>query len=109
MYNIYSITDLEGFCLHVRDNAAKTLCDNNKEDLEEYITTQQVKNLVQSFSLGTDDNNDLMIDESSYEQILDAIIDDIYQAGLSKLAASDKINCAWDDAENCMIFWAKET
>lgn len=35
------------------------------------------------------------------------MVDFIYQSGLAKLAAQDKIDCAWDSSENKMMFWIK--
>lgn len=108
MNKTYSITDLDGFCLQIRNNAAQTIGDNT-EDLDQYITPQQIKQITESFSLGVDENDDIIIDEDGFDQIFENVVDSIYQSGLSKLASEDKINCAWDDENNCMVFWAKES
>jgi hypothetical protein len=49
------------------------------------------------------------MDEDQYNTIFDEVTDWIINSGLSKLAAEDKVQCAWDDEQNCMVFWYNET
>ena len=48
------------------------------------------------------------INEKSYWNIIIKVSEQIYQSALSKLAADDIIECAWDDDTNKMVFWIED-
>ena len=104
----YSICDIDGFCLALREAAAKSFTDNYSENLDDFISLKQIENILRKHSLGFDDNDDPIITEEIYYRIFDDIRDWIYGVGVAKLAAKDKIECAWDNELNEMIFWMKE-
>ena len=105
---IYSIPEIDDFAIFIRDNVAQTLCNNYIDNLDNFLTTGQVKSLIISRSLGMDENGNYMVDDDIVESLYEEIASIIYQSGLSKLAAQDLIDCAWDDSTNTMVFWAKE-
>lgn len=101
----YSIADMDGFIFQIRSGAAESITSDYTEDLDDFITLSQVKQLVINSSVGVDENGDYMITEDIFDAIFENIRDAIYQSGLSKLASKGIIECAWDDESNGMIFW----
>lgn len=102
---MYSIVDLEGYIDACRTEAALNYSDSCDEDLDTYITLNQARYIVDSYSLGFDENDNYIIDEDIHFDIVEEIQQWILEAGLAKLAAENKIECAWDDSLNTMVFW----
>lgn len=105
MSNTYSIIDLHGFAGEIRKAAADSFSQTYTENLDEFISNEQIINLIRSQSLGLDENNDYIIDEDIFDNIFDDIRDWIYGVGVARLAAKGEVECAWDDSSNQMIFW----
>lgn len=103
----YSIINLEKYAVHARKRAALLLSDKYEEDLDSFVTKKQAAGLVVEYSIGKDEDGKYLIDDHSYNKLIEAIKVRIYNCGLSKLASEDKLECAWDDKKNEMIFWAK--
>lgn len=103
--NTYSITNIDGFIETVRDGAARSISEKYTENLDDFISIGQIKNFIEEINIGTDDDGLPMITEDIFDDIFDYIRNTIYQVGLSKLAASNHIECAWDDESNQMVFW----
>lgn len=101
----FSITDLDGFSDTIRDGAAKSLSQDYSDDINDYITIEQVKQIISQNILGVDDVGDYMITEQLFDTIFETVRDEIYQSALSKLAAKNIIECAWDTENQTMIFW----
>ena len=103
----YIIKNIDGFCKTIRNEVVKllpTTMDSNI--IDEFITTEQCKTI---FFDKCDINEDGMpiIDENIYIDVLVNIGEQIHHSALSKLAANDIIECAWDDNKNEMVFCAK--
>lgn len=109
MSEVYAIVDLDGYVREMRDAAAKTLAEDHNENLDEFISVNQMINLVKSECIGFDDNERPMLNESANEMIYEKTVAWIHNAGLAKLAAQGLIECAWDSNLNEMIFWSNET
>lgn len=105
---VYAITDLEGYAAQMRDAAAKNLSEHSEENLDIYISLQQIINMVNKKCLGFDNNDRPLLDENINEEIFENTVVWIHNVGLAKLAAQDLVECAWDDDTNEMIFWPKE-
>jgi hypothetical protein len=105
MNQTFSISDMGGFVYAIRDGAAKSIHDNYTEDLDSFVTLNQVTQLVIDNSLGKDEFGEYLITEEIFDTIFEEIRDGIYQAGLSKLAAKGYVECSWDDDNNQMVFW----
>lgn len=105
---VYAITDLEGYAAQMRDAAAKNLSENSEENLDIYISLNQIMNMVYQKCLGYDDSDRPLLDENVNEEIFENTVVWIHNVGLAKLAAQDLVECAWDDKTNEMIFWPKE-
>ena len=109
MSEIYAIVDLDGYVREMRDAAAKTLAEDHDENLDEFVSVNQMINLVKSECVGFDDNDRPMLNEDANEMIYEKTVAWIHNAGLAKLAAKGLIECAWDSNLNEMIFWSNET
>ena len=106
---VYAITDLDGYVSQMRKEAAKNISDSYENDnLDEYISLNQMIGLVDAHSLGIDEESRYLLDEDSNEDIFNEVVIWIHNAGLAKLASQNLVECAWDDDTNQMIFWSKE-
>ena len=107
---VYSIYDVNGYVSQMREAAAKSISEDSiNDDLDTYITIDQMMGLVKSNCLGYDENNNPLLNENSNEKIYEEAAVWIHNVGLSKLSAKDLVECAWDDELNEMVFWQKET
>lgn len=103
----FSIIDLDDLARGIRDAAAASISDNHQENLDDYITIEQIKQMIIDTSLGVDNEGFYIIDENIFDQLFEDTMYSIYQSGLAKLAANNSIECAWDDDTNQMVFWTK--
>jgi hypothetical protein len=107
---VYAITDVQGYVSQMREVAAKALSENSdQDDLDSYISLNQMINLLNENCLGFDDNDRPLLNEDANEKIFEEASVWIHSVGLAKLAAKDLVECAWDEKSNEMVFWAKET
>jgi len=109
MSEMYSIINLNGYATDLRQAAAEYISENFDDNLDDYISINQIIGLVHHYCNGYDSENNPMITEVNNEDIYGDIVTWIHNVGLSKLASLDKIECAWDDQLNEMIFWNKES
>jgi hypothetical protein len=105
---IYLIMDIKKYSEYIRKQAASSFSNDYHENLDEFITLWQVSDMIIKYSVGQDEKKRYMIDENNHEKLLEEMTERIYNSGLSKLAAKDEIECAWDSEKNKMIFWAKK-
>lgn len=108
MSKLYSVFDLKGYAVEMRNAAAKSLKEDYSENLDDYISLEQVYNIVAKESVAVDDEDRYVLSEESNDLIFEHIRVWIYNCGLAKLAANDMIECAWDDKSNEMVFWVKD-
>lgn len=106
---VYAITDINGYVSQMREVAAQSISENSSEDnLDSYISLDQMVGLVKTYCLGFDDNEYPLLNEEVNEKIFAETAIMIHNVGLAKLAGKDIIECAWDDDLNEMVFWYKE-
>lgn len=105
----YAIMNLEKYADFLRKKAAQSFSEEYGENLDDFITIKQTCNFIEEYSKGKDQEGRLLISESGYEKLFDAIKDRLYNCGLSKLASQDLIECAWDGDKNEMVFWSKKS
>lgn len=105
MSDIYSINDLDRYAESIRKNAALSFTEFYNENLDDFISIGQTTNLIKTNSIGEDEEGNLLIDEDSYNNTFDQVRTWLYNVGLAKLAAAGKVECAWDDTLNEMVFW----
>ena len=107
---VYAIVDLNGYVEQVREAAAYSISEDSEyDDLENYISLNQIINMVNQECIGFDDNGCPLLDENKNEQIFEAVVIWIHNVALARLAGNDLIECAWDSDINDMVFWNKET
>ena len=109
MSQVYVITNLEGYCSQMREEVTKSIAEDYENNLDTYITINQIKTLVYESCLGTDIEDHPFVDMQISENIFESIRIWIYNSGLSKLAAAGHIECGWDNDANEMIFWTSNT
>lgn len=108
MSDRYIVNDITHLASSIRKNTAMGIGDTENEDLDIFVTVPQVETIILE-NTDTDEENNIIMDEDQYNAIFDEVTNWIINAGLAKLAAEDKIQCAWDDEQNCMVFWHNET
>jgi hypothetical protein len=108
MSKTYVITNLDGYVSQMRDSVANSILENNSDNLDDYISLDQIKGLVYQSCLGTDIEDHPFIDENVNESIFESVRTWIYNVGLARLASAGHIECAWDDDTSEMIFWKSE-
>lgn len=107
---IYAITDIESYVEEMRKASADNISKDAAEDnLDDYISIDQMIELVNLNCLGFDDQSRPLLNEEANKKIFEEATIWIHNVGLAKLAGKDLIECAWDEEINEMVFWAKET
>lgn len=106
---VYSITDLDGFCSTLRTQVAASFSDSDEENLDDYITLNQVKNMVKSNSLGTNEKDEYLLNGTIFDETFDEMRIWIYNAGLAKLAARDLVEVYLDTETDEFVFTIKNT
>ena len=101
----YSIIDMNGYAIGMREGVAKSFSEDYSENLDEFISVDQVISLVEQHSLGQDEDGYHIINEEVFNDIFNDLREWMYGVGLSKLASKGYVECAWDDDANEMIFW----
>lgn len=101
----YSIIDIKGYAEAIRESAAKSFSEDYSENLDDFITIQQVINIVKKRSLGQDDYGYYIMNEQIFDDTFNDIREWLYGVGLAKLAAKGYVECAWDNKKNKMVFW----
>jgi hypothetical protein len=105
---LYAIINLEGYASEMRQAAANTVSSEHEDNLDEYISINQMINLVKEHCAGFDAENRPLLNEDTNEEIYESTVTWIYNVGLAKLAAKDLVQCAWDDSVNEMVFWSNQ-
>jgi len=108
MSDIYSIVNIEKYAMSMRKNAALSLGEDSPSQLDQYISIPTVIDLIKNNSLGVDEDNNPTINEDAFNDTFDEVRAWIEGVVLARLAAEDKIECAWDDKTDEMIFWTKQ-
>lgn len=103
--NRYSIVDLDNYAITLREGVAKSFSEEYTENLDDFISINQVKNLIIKYSLGLDQNDNYIITTKLFNKVFNEIREWLYGVGLAKLAAKGYVECAWDSDKNEMIFW----
>ena len=111
----YVITHFDSFAIDIRKAVADALVhskfpdsENTTIDLDSYMTIYQVKEIIRNNALEVTDDDCPIVDLKCMDNAWTQIDVGLYNATLSKLAASGDIECGWDDKTNNMTFWPKE-
>lgn len=101
----YSVIDMNGYAIAMREGAAKSFSENYTENLDEFISINQVINIIKKHSVGIDKEGNYIINDNIFDFIFDSLREWLYGVGLAKLAAKGMLECAWDNETNEMFFW----
>jgi len=104
----YSVLDMTGFATTIRENVASSFAEDYSENLDEFISLNQVIELIEQHSLGQDDDGYHIINEEVFNDIFNDLSEWLYGVGLAKLAAKGYVECAWDNDQNEMVFWLSD-
>jgi len=107
--DVYAITNLEGYASEMQQSAANSLSEDCVDNLDDYISINQMINLVKTECIGFDNDDRPLLNEEANEKIYESTVIWIHNIGLAKLAAKNLVECAWDDESNEMVFWANST
>ncbi len=108
MKDSYKIQNTKLFAKSIRKNAALSFGNSYQESLDDLISINQVENLVRKYCK-ISDNDEFVMSERIYDKIFDKIRIWIYNSSLCSVAASDRIECCWDDTLNEMVFWTEDS
>lgn len=108
MSDCYVITDLDGYVVEMRKAVGNSIADSNTDNLDDYISLDQMKGLVDSWCVGFDEEDRPILDEEANANIFEDARIWMTNVGLAKLAANGFVECAWDDECNEMVFWTAE-
>lgn len=106
--NVYAISEMDKFCIALKKEAINCLSCEEDKTIDCFITNPQCIDIIERLCYFKDEDGIIYINEDSYTEIVLEIAEQIYQSALSKLAANDLIQCAWDEDENKMIFWVHD-
>lgn len=97
----YRIDDMHEFCLGVREAALESVFSGCRYDSRDYLSLAVVESVTRQIC-----DEDLFVNQELYEWICEELADIAIGSSLSKLAAQDLIEAAWDVDD--MVFWLKE-
>lgn len=101
----YAIRNLAKYAAEMRSAAATYISDDYTDNLDDFVTIKQLEVFIKSKSSGLDEKGRLLLNSEAIDDIFIEICDWIYGVGLARLASKNLIECAWDNDQNCMIFW----
>lgn len=106
MENYFIIEDLPKYIEGLRHSVADYIYPNYTDNLDDYITLAQLQSLVLETCKDRDESDRVLITEDMNENLFITVCDWVYGVGLSRLASQNLVECAWDDKQNCMVFWS---
>lgn len=112
---MHCIVNLDKYVEYARRMVAISFAKDKGEELDEsddldtYVTIGQGHQMVAENAMGVDEDGRYLITDKGYKNLFEQLRTRIYNSGLSKLAAKNLIECAWDDKMNTMIFWSEES
>lgn len=109
--DVILVTDLEVFVVSLREAVSASVAKGAiaDKDLGEYVSVGQLKSLIESYIEGVDEESGHpFMREETYLALLNEASSVFLGACLSKLAAADLVDTAWDDERGQQVFWVKE-
>ena len=104
MTNFLKIKNTRLFAESIRKNVAMIFPRSYYSNIDSLISVDQTEILVQKY-LEPAYEDGFIINEKNYAYLFTEIKKWIYNRSLSKVASSGKIECAWDEKNNEMVFW----
>jgi hypothetical protein len=101
------IMNLDKYAAYMRKKAATYFSDDYDDDLDEFVTIPQVRQMIAHRSSGMDDKDRYLLSETGCDELFEDLKTRLYNCGLSKLAAKGLLECAWDEENEEMVFWTR--
>ena len=104
------VEDEELFLTSLRESVSATVAkDAVKEgELDRYLTIEQMRKIMADYVDGVDEETGCeFMTEDSYADLLADISATFLGVCLSKLAAADLVETAWDEKRGEQVFWRK--
>lgn len=76
-----------------------------RNEMNNYITIAQVKNIIRDNLLSINEKNEFVIDTECMEEIYYSICDNIHGTTVARWASDGVIESAFDEEKNKFIFW----
>ena len=108
MSNYLTIKNIKLFTKSIRKNVIMIFPRSYHHQVDNLISLAQAENLVRQY-IEPGYNDEFIISDENYDLLCDEIKKWIYNSSLSQVASSGKIECAWDNDSNEMIFWHPES
>jgi hypothetical protein len=105
---LFVIDDLNGYSTQMRSAAAQHIKAYSFNNLDNYVTLNQVIQTVIENSRGYDDQDRVIVRTEDHENIFNQLVMRLYHTSLCKMASKDEIQCAWNNETNIMEFWINE-
>ena len=100
----YEIKNLTTFSKGVGKAVAEDL-DIKTNELSDYISVKNVKGIARQFCVYNKHRKKYIASEKILESIVDETRNWILGLQLARECGSNKLECAWDNERDCMIFW----
>ena len=105
--NTFVVTNTNDFATILRRNVVEELSlAKEYKNLDELISIPQILQMITKYTLGLDEDRNPILNEDIDTDLFDEALEYVSQIHLCKLCAADKLQCAWDDESNEMVFWA---
>ena len=104
------VEDQELFLTSLRDSVSVTVAKDaiDRGSLDKYLTIEQMGKILDDYVDGIDEETGCkFMTEESYAELTADIASTFLGVCLSKLAAADLIESAWDDERGEQVFWTK--
>ena len=108
MSNYIKIRNLKLFSKSIRKNVVMVFPRKYYYQVDSFISLSQTEKLVRKY-IEPGYNDEFVLSDDNYDLLCDEIKKWIYNSSLSLVASSGKIECAWDDESDEMIFWHPES
>lgn len=104
------VEDEDLFLKSLRESVSVTVAKNavDNDDLDKYLTIEQMRKILADYVDGVDEETGCeFLTEISYYSLIQDVSSSFLGVCLSKLAAADLVESAWDDKRGEQVFWRK--
>lgn len=108
MSNYIKIRNLKLFSKSIRKNVVMVFPRRYYYEVDNFLSLSQTEQLVRKY-IEPGYNDEFVLSDDNYDLLCDELKKWIYNSSLSLVASSGKIECAWDDESDEMIFWHPES
>jgi len=108
MSNYLKIRNIRLFAKSIRKNVVMIFPRKYYYEVDNLISLFQTETLVRKY-IEPGYNDEFVLSDENYDLLCDEIKKWIYNSSLSLVASSGKIECAWDNESDEMIFWHPES